>query len=253
MPQKIWINFSFLVLILLQMSYPLLKDDSLRVVTILTVIAGALFAYVDASINFGARFANILALVTVSFSFTLEAIGQATTWPFGSYKYSSTLGVSLLEVPIIVPLAWLMMSYPVLIVARKVSPNWTFLFGGFGLMAWDLFLDPQMVKDGRWKWEFTGAHVPFQNEIPLSNAVGWLFSGMILMALLNVVLPKERRKKQNRTKHVEVFLIWTLLSGVIGNLVFFDMPGVALTGGIAFSIFLIPYFYKTILGSAETN
>lgn len=251
--QRFWLNLLFSVLILLQISYPLIKGDFLRIVTIATVITGALFAFTDAFINFGARFANLLLVLTLVFGFLIEAIGQATDWPFGKYSYSETLGISLLKVPLVVPFAWMMISYPVLLVARKTTSNWVFLFGGYGLMAWDLFLDPQMVSAGRWTWEFSGAHVPFQNEIPLSNTVGWLLSGMLLMAMLHSLLPKERRKKLERTKHIDLFLIWTLFSGVVGNIFFFHEPGVALIGGIAFAIFLAPFLYKTILGIPETN
>ena len=251
--QKFWLNLFYIATLALQISYPLIHGNFLRWVTISTVIVGAIFIFTDALINFGARFANILLGTTITFSFLVEAIGQATEWPFGKYAYSPTLGVQLFKVPIIVPLAWVMMSYPVLIAARKSAQNWVFILGGFGLMAWDLFLDPQMVAAGRWKWSFTGASVPFENSIPLSNAVGWLFSGMILMAILHKVLPKERRKKSDRTKHIDIFLIWTLFSGIIGNIFFFKTPGVALIGGIFFAIFLTPFLYKSILGVPELN
>ena len=120
-------------------------------------------------------------------------------------------------------------------------------------MAWDLFLDPQMVAAGRWSWHFKGASVPLEPNIPLSNAVGWLFAGMILMAILNKLLPKERRKKQERTKHVNIFLIWTLFAGIIGNLFFFNNFKVALLGGVFFTIFLAKFLYKSLLGIPEIN
>ena len=251
--QKFWLNLFFIALIGLQISYPLVNNEILKWVTIGTVICGALFAFTDSIINFGSRFAFLLTIITLFFSFAVEALGQATDWPFGNYTYSPTLGISILKVPLLVPLAWLMMSYPVLLVARKATPNWVFLFGGFGLMAWDLFLDPQMVAAGRWTWHFKGASVPFESAIPLSNAVGWLFSGMLLMALLHKALPKERRKKATRTKHVDIFLTWVLFSGIVGNIFFFHAPGVAIIGGVAFGIFLAPFLYKTALGIPELN
>jgi putative membrane protein len=251
--QKIWLNLFFFALIGLQISYPLVHNEVLRWVTIATVIVGALFAFTDAIINFGSRFSYLLCSITLVFAFLIEAAGQATSWPFGEYEYSATLGPQVLKVPLIVPLAWLMMSYPVLLVARKTMHNWVFIYGGFGLMAWDLFLDPQMVAANRWTWNFKGAGIPLESNIPLSNAVGWLFSGMILMAILNKVLPKERRKKAERTKHVDIFLIWTLFAGVVGNIFFFQQPKVAIIGGFAFAIFLWPFLYKTILGIPELN
>ena len=171
----------------------------------------------------------------------------------GKYTYSPSLGFALLDVPIIVPFAWLMMSYPVLLVARKTTANWVFLLGGFGLMGWDLFIDPQMVAAKRWVWEIKGATIPFENTIPLSNAVGWLLSGMALMAILHKVIPVERRKKETRTKHLDVFLIWTFFSSIIGNVFFFHTPGVALIGGLVFGVFLAPFLYRSILGIPEIN
>ena len=252
-PAKFWLTIFLLTLIALQISYPLVKSEALRWVTIATVIIGALFVYIDAHVNFGPRFANLLAFTTFLYAFLVEALGQKTQWPFGEYKYSPTLGLQMLQVPLIVPFAWLLMSYPVLIVARRTTNSWVFLVGGFGLAAWDLFLDPQMVAAGRWSWVLKGAHVPFEKSIPLSNLFGWLLSGMLLMGLLNLLLPKERKKKTERTKHVEVLLIWTLFAVVIVNIFFFHQPGVALIGGLAFFIFLARYFYIMFLGIPELN
>jgi putative membrane protein len=118
-------------------------------------------------------------------------------------------------------------------------------------MVWDLFLDPQMVAAGRWSWDVVGPHVPFQPEIPLSNTAGWLFAGMGLMALLNLILPKERRKSGINSTVPDLFLAWTLFSGVIGNLFFFDRAGVALIGGIAFVIWAAPYLFVISFGKPD--
>jgi putative membrane protein len=64
------------------------------------------------------------------------------------------------------------------------------------------------------------------------------------MALLQLLLPQERRKHGANTNAGDALLIWTWFSGVVGNLFFFDRPGVAFIGGIAFAIFLIPYLLK---------
>jgi uncharacterized membrane protein len=152
----------------------------------------------------------------------------------------------------VVPFAWVMMAHPLLIAARKVTKNWVFLYGGIGLMAWDLFLDPQMVLAGRWEWSFTGAHVPFQPMIPLSNLFGWLLTGMGLMAILNLILKHDRRRTGTSTAVPDFFLIWTWFGGVVGNLFFFDQPGIALIGGIAFGLYLIPYLFMLRFGPPDT-
>jgi putative membrane protein len=141
-----------------------------------------------------------------------------------------------------------MIAHPVLCVARRVTKNWVFLYGGFGMMAYDLFLDPQMVNSGRWTWEVTGPHVPFTPEIPLSNTFGWLLSGMALIAMLHLALPRERRKQSASFTAVDFFLIWTWFGGIVSNLFFFDRPGIAFLFGTAFGAFLAPYLFSRWLG-----
>jgi len=111
-----------------------------------------------------------------------------------------------------------------------------------------LFLDPLMVTAGNWTWVVTGAHVPFQPEIPLSNTFGWLLSGMFLIGVLHVITPREKRKGGATFVTTDTFLLWTLFSGFVGNLFFFSRPGVAFFAGSIFGIVLAPYFFNRWLG-----
>jgi len=243
--------FLYLVLgiaLLLQVSYPLLDGEALRVVTIATVYWGAGAMALHALLSYGARYAFTYLAIALTFGFFIELIGVSTGWPFGVYSYDPSLGPQLISVPLVVPFAWAMISHPVLCVARRVTKNWVFLYGGFGMMAYDLFLDPQMVSGGRWTWEVTGSHVPFTPEIPLSNAFGWLLSGMALIAVLHLVLPRDRRKQSASYTAVDFFLIWTWFGGIVSNLFFFDRPGIAFLFGTVFGAFLAPYLFSRWLG-----
>jgi putative membrane protein len=209
-----------------------------------TMVAHALFSY-------GAKYALLYAVITFGAALAIEELGSRTGWPFGQYHYSPSLGYQIFGVPLVVPCAWIMMAHPILLVARKIAPRWVFLIGGLGLMTWDLFIDPQMVAAGRWSWKIVGPHVPLQSAIPLSNTAGWLLSGMALIAILNRVLPKERRKVGASAVVVEIFLAWTLMSGVIGNVFFFHTPGVAVSAAIPFIALLIPYYFISHLGRPD--
>jgi putative membrane protein len=118
-------------------------------------------------------------------------------------------------------------------------------------MAWDLFLDPQMVSAGRWSWEISGRSVPFQPEIPLSNTFGWLLTGMGLMALLNIFLPKERRSLGSSRAVPEFFLAWSWIGGIVINIFHFDRPGVAFIGGSALGALVIWYFISVKYGRRD--
>lgn len=236
------------VAISLQISYPLLNGEALRLVTIATVYWGAAAMLLHALFAYGISFALRYLSITFIFALIIEQIGVRTSWPFGQYSYSGTLGYQIYGVPLVVPFAWIMMAHPIFIVARRVSKNWVFLVGGYGLMAWDLFLDPQMVSSGRWSWEFSGRSVPFQSEIPISNAFGWLLAGMGLMAILHLALPSNRRSLGASRAVPEFFLLWTWVSGIVANLLFFDRPGVAFIGGFFLGILITWYVISVRFG-----
>ncbi len=241
----------FALSVFLQILYPLVHGQILLFITIATVYAGAAVMLVHAWLSYGARYAITFVILTFGISLGIELLGSKTGWPFGRYAYDASLGIQIDGVPLIVPFAWIMMAHPILVAARKVTQHWVFLFGGFGLMAWDLFLDPQMVAAHRWTWKVVGPHVPFQPEIPLSNAAGWLFAGMGLMAILHIALPKEHRKRGANTTLIDLALIWTWFSGVVGNLFFFHRTGVALFGGFVFAFVLIPYLFQARFGRPD--
>lgn len=231
----------------LQIAFPLINGETLRLATIAIVYWSAGAMALHALFTYGASYFLRLLFITIPVTYLFEYIGSTTGWPFGKYSYDGSLGYQIFGVPLVVPFAWLMMAHPLLIVARRMTSHWVFLYGGLGLMAWDFALDPQMVADQRWTWEFSGRSVPFEPAIPLSNAFGWLLCGMALMALLHQVLPRDRRKSAPNTA-VNIFLGWTLFSHVVGNIIFFNRPGVAFVSGVALSVIIIPYFVAISMG-----
>ena len=234
--------------ILMQIAYPLVDGSALQLITIASVYLAALAMFLHGVAAYGARYGWTLLGITLVFGFLIEQIGVTTSWPFGEYTYSSTLGPKLLSVPLVVPFAWVMIAHPCLVAARRIGKSWVFLYGALLMTAWDLFLDPLMVSAGRWTWVVNGAHVPFQPEIPLSNTFGWLLSGMFLIGVLHVITPREKRKGGATFVTTDTFLLWTLFSGFVGNLFFFSRPGVAFFAGGIFGIVLAPYFFNRWLG-----
>jgi uncharacterized membrane protein len=242
------LNSVVAIAILLQLIYPLVDGEFLRLLTINVVYWGAGAMLLHALLAYGTRYAITYFFFTFLFALTIEHVGVVSQWPFGNYSYSGDLGLKIFEVPLVVPFAWIMMAHPVLTAARRIAGHWVFLYGGFALAAWDLFLDPMMVAEGRWTWVVTGAHVPFQPEIPLSNTFGWLLSGMFLIGVLHLITPRDKRKGGATFRTTDIFLLWTLFSGIIGNLFFFDRPGIAFFAGGIYGMVFAPYFFNRWLG-----
>lgn len=137
----------------------------------------------------GARVAAAAASVTTATAL-VERIGTRTGLPFGRYAYTPALRPQLHAVPVIVPLAWFAMALPAREAAhaalgtRSNRPR-RIVLGAAAMTAWDLFLDPQMVGEGYWRWQRRGRY----RGIPASNFAGWFVTSLGVMALLDMLLP----------------------------------------------------------------
>ena len=220
-----------------QIAYPLVEGERLRQVTIAVVVLFFLASVTHAAVHRGAMWATGLVVVTAGGGLLAEAVGVRTGIPFGEYAYTGTLGPELLGVPVVVPLAWTMMAYPLLLAARRISGRWTPLVGGFGLAAWDVFLDPQMVDDGRWRWADPTPGLPGVDGIPLTNYAGWLVVGVAMMAILHALLPDVRASEAQPA----TLLFWTWIGSVLGNAFWFGSTEVAVAGGVALGLVALPY------------
>jgi uncharacterized membrane protein len=101
-------------------------------------------------------------------------------------------------VPLLIPMAWFMMSYPSFIIADRLIPStwqrWPRLLslaavGGLVMTAWDMVMDPIMVAGGHWVWDVNGAY----HGIPLQNFWGWWLTVFTTFALYLLVAGKSRR------------------------------------------------------------
>ena len=250
--QTFFLYLGLLSVIGLQITYPLVHGEVLRDITLATVFVGAATMVLHSYLVYGPFFATTFTVVTFAYALAIETIGVKSGWPFGRYHYDHSLGIQIFGVPLLVPFAWMMLSYPILVAARRAAAHWVFLYGGIGLMIWDLFLDPQMVDAGRWSWKMVGPHVPNEPMIPLSNAAGWLFAGMGLMGLLHRILPQDRRKNSINSRVPDILLFWTLIGGVIGNIFFFHHPKIGEFVGLIFAVYLIPYAFQLRFGRPDT-
>ena len=164
------------------------------------------------------------AAIVVLLAWLMEALGTATGLPFGRYHYTDRLQPQLAHVPLLIPLAWLMMLPPAWVVAYRIAGRWSgLLFIGLSAVAftaWDLFLDPQMVAWGIWTWLEPGGYF----GIPWLNFLGWLLTA----ALITVVI---RPHDLPEWPLLLVYMVTWLLE-TIGLLFFWGLPGPAVVGFI---------------------
>jgi lycopene beta-cyclase len=189
----------------------------------------------------GWRRSVVTIVVVAALTWAAEWAGSTTGLLFGPYRYTVALQPQLAGVPLLIPLAWLMMLGPSWAVAQSVlgsaggKPRDRVLAAavtGLAMAAWDLYLDPQMVGWQFWAWDESGQYF----GIPLQNFVGWF----IVAALVTLAV-------RPRRLHVGPLL---LVYGVVwifqfvGLAIFWGQPGPALFGFAAMGGLLALALYR---------
>ncbi len=158
-----------------------------------------------------------------------EFLGSRTGIPFGRYHYTEALQPQIFRVPLIIPLAWLMMLPPAWAVADAILPQgpaWiTAIIAAAAFTAWDLFLDPHLVRWRFWQWEDRGR---FYLEIPLTNFLGWFGWAWFITILV------EPLSLQGTPLLLVYVLTWLFQFG--GHMVFWKMPVSGLVGFFAMGL-----------------
>lgn len=225
--------------IAVQILYPLMPEPWRTSVTVTSVIVFFMAAVADVARLHGVARAILLIVIAGGGGLVAEAVGVATGFPFGPYAYTGTLGPELLGVPLVVPLAWVMMAWPALVVARTLARRGAavVLIAAFALTAWDVFLDPQMVAAGHWFWFDPEPGLPLIPGVPLTNYAGWLLVSVVMLGVLHAALPREDAP----SGPAATLYLWVYFSSVMAHAVFFGLPGSAVTGGIIMGAVAIPF------------
>jgi uncharacterized membrane protein len=227
-------------------AYPLTSGGARLAVSWAIVLLGAVLSAVHAAVSRGPVAALGLVILLLVTAVAVEAMGLATGFPYGRYRYGAGLGPAVLGVPLLVPLAWLMMAWPSWLLAGRLVPP-----GGAGRVlrigvaaalfaAWDVVLDPQMVQAGYWTWVDPRPGLPGIGTVPLTNLAGWLLAGLVLMGLLDTLL----RRVPARTPRAGdaaplVAFGWMTLGGALAHAGWLGLPGSAAWGaGLAVPVVL---------------
>ena len=215
-----------------------------------SVVVGGM--YVTSTANavrrWGAARAGTASASTAVATGLVERFGTSTGVPFGRYGYTAALRPQVAHVPMIVPLAWFGMGLPAREAADAAlgshsTPATRIALGSAAMTAWDLFLDPQMVGEGYWRWVRKGAY----RGIPLTNYVGWFITGLGIMALFEAVLPSEDDPDPRLVGQYGYMSVMQTL----GFARYFRDPVVAVVGGLGMLPIAGTAAVKLALGAAR--
>lgn len=166
-----------------------LRPEPIRLTSVVVVLLAASAVAFLADRRGPGRAAGAFA-ATVAIGYAAEWVGIRTGLPFGEYSYTSVLRPQAGGVPVVVAAAWGGMGLAAHAVATAIAPGnrvarWA--AGAAALTAWDLFLDPQMLRLGLWTWADGG---PYRG-VPLSNFAGWLAVSFLVMMAIDLTAGRE--------------------------------------------------------------
>jgi putative membrane protein len=177
----------------------------------------------------------LLAISSVFVSaMTIEVIGVHFDVPFGQYAYTPRLQPQILDVPVLIGVAWVAMLLPAWEIARRITGGRFAQASccGIAMVIWDLFLDPQMIHNNFW---FFSSSNGWQG-VPISNAVGWFVAGTLLAWIPALLL------ERTVTNGGLAFLYtWMIGFSVLGYLIPFALDNWQI--GIVGALCAMPLFY----------
>ena len=174
----------------------------------LTVVLGAIAGFAFCAACIGLRKTTIVAVIAFVLSLGAELLGTFTGLPFGVYYYTQALGYKILDlVPYNIPTSWFYMLVACFAMCGRLLPAkddgtskwWWALNCGLMLTAWDVVMDPAMVKTAHWLWNvpdlsdkpawqrFIGE--PIFHGMPITNWLGWILTGIVVARAMLVVVP----------------------------------------------------------------
>lgn len=211
------------------------RAGHLEIFVSLIVVLLAVASVSFAAIGWGWPRALAAAAAAFALGLAAEWAGIRTGFPFGAYRYTGLLRPAAGTVPLVVPLAWAAMGLPGYAVGATVARTRAgrIAVGTVALSAWDLFLDPQMIRNGFWEWAHPGAY----QGVPLSNFAGWLLVSAVLMAVFDGLL--RSRPRQITPTHPGLLATYTVMAVMetVGFAVIFHHGrAIALAGALGMGI-----------------
>ncbi|GAA2266474.1 carotenoid biosynthesis protein [Actinomadura luteofluorescens] len=226
-----------------------LRPEPIRLTSVVVVLLAASAVAFLADRRSPGRAAGAFA-ATVAIGYAAEWVGIRTGMPFGEYSYTSVLRPQAGGVPVIVAAAWGGMGLAAHAVATAIAPRnrvarWA--AGAAALTAWDLFLDPQMLRLGLWTWADEG---PYRG-VPLSNFAGWLAVSFLVMLAIDLIAGREDTGREDaalpswrKGPSRGLVTLYSVMAGMetVAFAAVFEPrdPLVAAAGGVAMGAFAVP-------------
>jgi putative membrane protein len=181
----LWATFLVYVAGRVCQQYP----DKIPVLAIVAmqVLTPAIFALVHGKIRYGVRGMLVFTGFCMGVGGVSESLSLRTGFPFGHYVFTGLMGPKVLDLPILLVLAYLGIGYCSWVLGRLIlgyrdKPLAGMrvvalpLLAGLIMTAWDLSMDPIWATlDRAWIWRDGGSFY----GVPWSNFAGWYLTAFV--------------------------------------------------------------------------
>jgi len=133
------------------------------------------------------RFIFFMALIFIS-GFAAEWVGIHKHWFFGDYSYGKTLGIKVLEVPLMMGANWFLLTYSASVLmqrSRLKSMFFRIIIGSLILVLLDLLIEPVAVRLDYWHWA--------DRAVPFINYLSWFLAGVLMLLIYELFRFKYQR------------------------------------------------------------
>ena len=165
-------------------------------VVALHVIPAAAFALIHGTMFYRLRTMLVFCGICLVVGNIFENVGVQTGFPYGAYCFTDVMGPKLLDVPILLGLAYVGMAYLSWTLARLIlgiaeRPLTAShvvilpLTAAFIMVAWDFCMDPVWSTIlHAWRWLRGGPYF----GVPVSNFIGWYLHVYVIYQLFALYL-----------------------------------------------------------------
>jgi bisanhydrobacterioruberin hydratase len=136
--------------------------------------------------RYSPRFLILAAFIYLA-GLTIEIAGVATGKIFGYYDYGHTLGLKVLDTPMLIGVNWLTLVYMVWVLLSdfKIPRILIMILGPVIMVIYDLVLEPVAIWTDMWTWG---------GEVPLKNYIAWFVISFVFFLLIGYITPGIRNK-----------------------------------------------------------
>ena len=124
----------------------------------------------------GAKAAAVFAAIGIM-GWIVDVFAVKTGVVFGEYAYGPSLGVRLLDVPVIMTVYWAFVAYLGYSVAAPIdNPTRRAVAAAGSMVLFDIIFEPAAGRLGLWQFH--------DNHVPMQNYIFWFVFGYLFMLLI---------------------------------------------------------------------